>query len=117
MRKEHEPFAGTVPPVSVTLPAVWVTLPEAQVVEAAGVAARTSPVPGVTGNVSVTLVTVMGTLFALAIVIVSVDVAPEAMVAGVNALVIVGGAAFTVRVLGVTELVMPAAVTLAELLV
>ena len=90
-------FAGTVPPVRVTLPALEVTAPPAQVVAVAGAAARNMPVPGVVGKLSVTLVTLIGPLLGLVIVMVSVDVLPDAMVAGANALAMVGTAAVTVR--------------------
>ena len=93
----QEPLAGTVPPVSVTLPAVEVTTPVAQVVPVAGVPARTTPVLGVVGKVSVTLVTVIGLVFELLMVIVSVEVPPAAIGLAAKALVIVG-AAETVKV-------------------
>jgi hypothetical protein len=92
------PLAGTVPPVNVTLPDALITIPPAQVVDAFGVAARTMPAPGVTGKVSVTLVTVIGAAFGLVMVMVSVDVAPEAIGFAEKAFAIVGGAALTVKV-------------------
>ena len=88
----HEPLAGTVPPVRVTLPAVEVTTPVAQVVPVAGVPARTTPVPGVVGKVSVTLVTVIALVFGLVMVMVSVEVPPAAIGLAAKALLIVGAA-------------------------
>ncbi len=41
--KEHEPFAGTVPPVSVTLPALLLTTPPPHVVLVFGVADVVTP--------------------------------------------------------------------------
>ena len=78
------------PPVKVTLPDVELTVPPAQVVLMFAVAALSIPVPGVTGNVSVTLVTVIGPLLELAIVTVKVDIPPEEIDVGANAFASVG---------------------------
>ena len=91
------PLAGTVPPAKVTLPTLEVTAPPVQLVPLAGVVARNIPVPGVVGKVSVTLATVIGPLFGLAIVMMSVDVPPDAIVAGVKTLAMVGATAVTVK--------------------
>ena len=91
-------FAGTVPPVKVTLPDVELTVPPAQVVLMFAVAALSIPVPGVVGNVSVTLVTVIGPLLELAIVTVKVDIPPEEIDVGANAFASVGALAVTVKV-------------------
>ena len=78
------------PPVKVTLPAALVTTPVAQVVDAAGVPARTNPVPGVVGKVSVTLVTVIALVFGLVMVTVKVEVPPAAIGLALKALLMVG---------------------------
>jgi hypothetical protein len=62
-----------------------------------GVPARTNPVPGVVGKVSVTLVTVIGPAFGLVMVMVKVEVLPAVIAAGAKALAMVGAAAVTVR--------------------
>ena len=90
-------MAGTLPPVRVTLPTVELTVPPTQLVRGLGVAARTSPLPGVVGKVSVTLVTVMAPLFGLVTVMVKVDTAPAAIEAGAKTLARVGANAVTVR--------------------
>jgi hypothetical protein len=69
----QDPLAGTVPPVNVTDPDVLDTAPPAQVVDVAGVPARTKP----SGNVSVTLVTVIGPPFGLVMVTVNVETPPD----------------------------------------
>src|SRR5436190_7938710 len=73
-------LAGTVPPVSVTLPAAPEITPPVHVVLVAGVPARTTP----PGNVSVTLATVIAAALGLSMRIVSVEMPPEAMEAGVK---------------------------------
>lgn len=90
-------LVGTMPPVKVTLPEACVTMPLAQVVDAFGVPACTKPDPGMVGNVSVTLVTVIGPALGLVMVMVSVEMPPEAIGLAKNALLMVGGVAFTVR--------------------
>ena len=97
IRKVHEAPAPSVAPESVTLPAVEVTVPPAHVVDAFGVAARTSPVPGVAGNVSVSESAVTAAVFGLVTVMVSVVTSPELMLAGAKALPKVSGVAVTVR--------------------
>jgi hypothetical protein len=94
IEKAHEPLPGTEPPVSVTLPAAFVTVPPVHEFTMFGVPATVSP----EGNVSVTEVTVIAEALPFAIVTVSVEVPPGLIVAGENALVIVGAVAVTVSV-------------------
>ena len=63
-----------------------------------GIDARTKPVPGVVGNMSVTLVTVIGPLLELAIVTVKVDIPPDEIDVGANAFASIGAVAVTINV-------------------
>src|SRR6202521_4736402 len=92
--KEHEPLAGTLPPVSVTLPALLVTTPPPQVVLVLGVADVVTPA----GYVSVTEVTVIGVELPLLTVIVSTETEPGSIVAGANAFATEGAVEVTVSV-------------------
>ena len=100
--------------MSVTLPAAEVTTPLAQLVAVAGVPARTTPVPGVVGKVSVTLVTVIALVFGLVMVMVSVEVPPATIGLAAKALLIVG-AARTVKVAFAAAALLPALVVSAPM--
>src|SRR5258706_8505136 len=78
---EHEPFAGTTPPVSVTLVAVLVTTPPPHVVLVFGVADTVTPA----GRLSVTVVTMIAAALPLFTVMVSTEIAAGPMVAGTKA--------------------------------
>ena len=93
----HDPFAGTTPPVNVTLPAVLVTAPPEHVVDVLPTPDRWRPLPGPTGNVSVTFKTEMGPALGLVIVTTNVDTPPEMIGEVVKFLAIVGAVAVTVR--------------------
>jgi hypothetical protein len=91
---EHVPPAATLPPLSVTVPPLAATVPAPHVVDAVGVDATVTPL----GNVSVNIIPLSATepVAVLGMVIVSVDVPPEGIDVGENALVIPTGAV-TVR--------------------